>query len=422
MLREELYSQVKSLIDKCNRCGFCRSVCPSLNELGSESTSPRGRVFLVGEVLSGKLPLTNDVISRIDQCLLCRNCMSVCPVGEKVDEVIIAFRQLVAEEKGVPASKKLMLGMLADYRKLCDFGAPIASLFERIPFKETPGGGAVFRLNKKVRILPMFGGKPLMSQIKHVKPEKPIKKVAFYVGCYINYMGQNVGRSVLNILARNNVEVVIPPNQTCCGVPYFASGMVEKAATLVRQNIDALEKADVDAIIYACGSCGTGLLEWSKHPEIGPEYMEKAKKLEDKTYEIGQFLIDVLGIKELPSLPKPIKVTYHDSCHLAVGAGVREQPRRLLKMLGNAEYVEMPEANTCCGMAGLFSVTHYELSRKVNDRKIQNILSVSPQLVTSGCPGCNLHIMDGLNKTGADYITTSHYIELINNAYDCKQV
>ncbi len=420
MLREELYDQVKKLIDKCNRCGFCRSVCPSMAELGWESTSPRGRVFLVGEVLSGRIPLTTEVISRIDQCLLCRNCMAVCPVGGKIDQVIIAFRHLAAQEKGVATSKKLMLNMLSNHRTLCDVIAPVAAVLEHIPFKETSGGGAVFRLNKKMRVLPMFGGKSLINQVQQIKPDKPIKKVAFYVGCYINYMGVNVGRAVLSVLARNGVEVVIPQTQTCCGVPYFASGMVDKAVTLVRQNIDVLEAADVDAIIYACGSCGTGLKEWGQHPEIGPEYVEKAKKLEEKIFEIGEFLIDQLEISELPPLPKPTRVTYHDSCHLAVGAGVTEQPRKLLNMMGNAEYIEMPEANICCGMGGLFSVTHYDISRKINSRKIEKITSVNPQVVTSGCPGCNLHIMDGLNKVGSD-IVTSHYIELINNAYDCTQ-
>lgn len=346
--------------------------------------------------------------------------MAACPVGAKVDQVILAFRHYVAVEKGIPTVKKVMLGAL-EHRSLCSAIAPIASVAEHIPFKEIPGGGAVFRLNKTSRVLPMFGGKSLMSQVQKVEPDNPIKKVAFFVGCYINYMGVNVGRAVLSVLSRNGVSVVIPPTQTCCGVPYFASGRIDKGASMVRQNIDALEKANVDAIVYACGSCGTGLREWSTHPEVGQEYIEKARQLEGKTYEIGQYLVDQIGIKALPPYPKPTRITYHDSCHMAVGAGVKEQPRRLLQMMKNIEYVEMPNATSCCGMGGLFSVTHYDLSRKINERKIKNILSVKPQLVTSGCPGCNLHIMDGLNKAGAD-VVTSHYIELVSNAYDCQTV
>lgn len=420
MLREDLYAKVKPLIDKCNRCGFCRAVCPSMSELGWESTAPRGRMFLVGQVLSGEVPLTPEVITRLDQCLLCRNCMAACPVGAKIDQVIMAFRQYVAEEKGIPTIKKVMLTAL-DHRNFCNVIAPIAGIAERIPFKEIPGGGAVFRLNKTSRVLPLFGGRALMSQVQRVEPEKPIKKVAFFVGCYINYIGVNVGRAVLSVLARNGVSVVLPPTQTCCGVPYLASGQTEKGISMIRQNIDALEAANVDAIIYACGSCGTGLREWATHPEVGQEYIEKARHLEEKTYEIGEYLIDQLGIEKLPPYPKATRVTYHDSCHMAVGAGVKEQPRRLLQMMENIEYVEMPNATSCCGMGGLFSVTHYALSRKINDHKIQNILSVNPHMVTSGCPGCNLHIMDGLNKAGADVIP-SHYIELISNAYDCQTV
>lgn len=417
MLRPELYEKVKNLIDKCNRCGFCRAVCPSLIELGWESASPRGRIFLAGRVLSGKAPLTAEVVLRLDQCLLCRNCMSVCPVGAKFDQVIMAFRRLEAEEIGVAKSKKVILSALADHRNLLSSIATAASMFEHISFKERASNGAVFRLNKNIRVLPMLGGKPFLSQVQSVELAKPVKKIAFFAGCYINFVGINVGRSVINVLARNGCSVFVPAAQICCGVPFFASGEIEKAVGMVRQNIDVLSQVDADAIVYACGSCGTGLREWAQHPEVGPEYIDKAKQLSGKVFEIGEYLVDQLGVRRLPGLPKPTRVTYHDSCHLAF-SGVKEQPRRLLKMIGNAEYVEMADASACCGSAGLFSVTNYKLSRQINARKIKNILAVEPQVVTSGCPGCNLHIMDGLNKVGNEAIV-SHYIELINNAYEC---
>jgi glycolate oxidase iron-sulfur subunit len=417
VLRQELYEKVKNLIDKCNRCGFCRAVCPSLTELGWESASPRGRIFLAGRVLSGKAPLTTEVVSRLDQCLLCRNCMTVCPVGAKFDQVMIAFRRLEAEELGVATSKKVILGALAEHRNLLSSIASAASMVEHISFQERASNGAVFRLNKNARVLPMMGGKPFLSQVQSVEVDKPLKKVVFFVGCHINFVGINVGRSVINVLARNGCSIVVPSAQVCCGVPFFASGEIDRAVGMVRQNIDVLSHVDADAIVYACGSCGTGLREWAQHPEVGPEYIDKAQQLKGKMFEIGAYLVDQLGLTRLPGLPKPTRITYHDSCHLAF-SGVKEQPRRLLKMMENAEYREMADAGTCCGSAGLFSVTHYPLSRQINERKIKNILAVAPQVVTSGCPGCNLHIMDGLNKAGNEAIV-SHYIELINNAYEC---
>lgn len=388
-----------------------------MNELGWESTSPRGRLFLAGQVLSGESPLTDEVRSRIDQCLLCRNCTVSCPLGTPIDQVIMAFRNYVAKEVGIPKSKKVLLNVLANQQLLKRI-APVASFFEHIPFRETPSGGATFRLNGKFRILPMMGSKPLLNQVQLVEAERPKRKVAYFVGCFTNYMGINVGRSVINVLTRNGCSVYLPPGQECCGVPYFSSGQVEKALSMVRKNINVLFEADVDAIVYSCGSCGTGLKEWAQLPELGDEYVQKAKELEQKTFEIGEYLIDQLQVNTLPSIPKKVRVTYHDSCHLS-GSGVKEQPRRLLKMIDNLDYVEMPDANTCCGMGGLFSVTHYDLSRKINDRKINNILDVDPHVVTSGCPGCNLHIMDGLNKAGSELIV-NHYIELVSNAYDCS--
>jgi glycolate oxidase iron-sulfur subunit len=417
VLRQELYEKVQKLIDKCNRCGFCRAVCPSLDQLGWESASPRGRIFLAGRVLSGKAPLTPEVVSRLDQCLLCRNCMSVCPVGAKFDQIIMAFRHLEVEELGMAKGKKVILSVMADHRNLLSSFASVASLLEHIPFKERASNGAVFRLNKKFRVLPMMGGTPLLSQVQSIEASNPLKKIAFFTGCYINFIGINIGRSVINVLTRNGCSVYLPPEQICCGVPYFASGEIDKAVGMVRKNIDVLSGIDADAIVYACGSCGTGLREWAQHPEVGSEYIAKAKDLKGKIFEISEYLIDQLGVVRLPSLPKSTRITYHDSCHLAL-SGVKEQPRRLLQMMGNVEYVEMPDAATCCGSAGLFSVTHYKLSRKINDLKIKNILAVDPQVVTSGCPGCNLHMMDGLNKTGNEAVVT-HYIELLNNAYEC---
>jgi Fe-S oxidoreductase len=292
-----------------------------------------------------------------------------------------------------------------------------ASLFEHIPFQEKVSNGAVFRLNKHARVLPMMGGKPFLSQMQSIELAKPLKKTVFFVGCHINFVGINVGRSVMNVLARNGCSVVVPSAQVCCGVPFFASGEIAKAVAMVRHNIDVLSQTDADAIIYACGSCGTGLREWAHHPEVGPEYIDKAEKLKTKMFEIGEYLVDQLGVQSLPALPKPTRITYHDSCHLKF-SGIKEQPRRLLNMLGNVEYVEMADADSCCGSAGLFSVTHYSLSRRINARKIKNIVKLAPHIVTSGCPGCNLHIMDGLNKAD-NGAAVSHYIEVLNNAYEC---
>jgi glycolate oxidase iron-sulfur subunit len=264
----------------------------------------------------------------------------------------------------------------------------------------------------------MMGGKPFLSQVQSVQLDNPLKKVAFFAGCHINFVGINVGRSAINVLARNGCSVLVPAAQVCCGVPFFAGGDIDKAVGMVRRNIDVLSQIDADAIVYACGSCGTGLREWAQHPEVGPEYIDKAKELKGKIFEIGEYLVDQLGVNRLPGLPKPTRITYHDSCHMAF-SGVKEQPRRLLKMMANAEYVEMPDAGTCCGNAGLFSVSHYQLSRQINDKKIKNILAAHPEVVTSGCPGCNLHIMDGLNKADNEAVV-AHYIELINNAYECS--
>lgn len=418
--REELYNQVKDLVKQCNRCGFCRAVCPSLHELGWECTSPRGRLFLAEKVLSGELPLTDDITKWLDQCLLCRNCVAACSTGTKTDEVLLAFRQFVEQEKGTPLIKKVLLGVLGDQRDLFATVSPVANVLEHIPFKETESGGAVFRLYSKMRLLPMVGNKPLLSQVKRVESKNPVRKVAYYVGCFTNFMGANVGRSVINVLTRNGCTVELPQAQVCCGVPYFASGQMDKAVSMVRQNIDALLECQADAIVYSCGSCGTGLKEWAQIPQIGKEYVEKAKRLEEKLFEVGQYLVDELKIESLPKFPQKIKVTYHDSCHLA-GEGITEQPRKILNMMENVDYVEMPDANTCCGMGGLFAFVHYDMARKINEHKIKNILEVTPDVITSGCPGCNLHIMDGLNKAGSK-VKTNHYIELVSNAYDFKQV
>lgn len=418
MLCHDLSGSVRNLIDRCSGCGFCRAVCPSLGQLGWESASPRGRIYLAGMVLSERMPLTPEVSARIDQCLLCRNCLSVCPVGLRIDQVIMAVRSLQRKTTAMAGGKQAVLFLLAQPRLLLGMVTSVFSVLERIAFRRKAGNGALFRLSGKTRLLPMLGGRPLLSQYQDIEAGEPVRKVAFFTGCYVNYAGTNIGRAVINVLVRNGCSVTLPREQVCCGVPFFASGETDQATAMVRHNIDVLSSLEVDAIVYACGSCGTGLREWADYPEMDPAYREKAQVLKKKVFEIGEYLLDKLEVSQLPAMRKPTRITYHDSCHLAV-SGVQRQPRRLLQLMGNVDYVELPDARSCCGNAGLFSLTHYPLSRRINEKKIQAIRAVAPDIVTSGCPGCNLHMADGLHRQGDERTVLSHYIEVLNNAYEC---
>jgi glycolate oxidase iron-sulfur subunit len=222
----------------------------------------------------------------------------------------------------------------------------------------------------------------------------------------------------LSLMKRAGVSVKVIKTQQCCGTPMAASGDFATATRLMADNLEALLSADVDAVVVACATCGTALRDLYPNilSKLKPGLEEKAASLAAKTYDITELLTDIAPLPGKPALKKPMRVTYHDSCHMVRGLGIKSQPRRLLEGIGNLELVEMEDSDVCCGGAGAFSITQQTLSKQILGHKVENVVATSTDAVVSGCHGCNLQLADGLARANAP-VRTIHTIQLLERAY-----
>jgi glycolate oxidase iron-sulfur subunit len=410
---------------KCIRCGTCRSVCPVFQVTDNENTTARGKVKLIEAVADGKLELTREMQKRLERCLLCKACAVGCPSGVKTDQLFMSARRALAENNGISFVKKIAYTGLT-YRKLFNLALRMGAAFQFLAFRDAPDKkGKLARiplpaagLNKR-RLLPALAKKPLASLIPRVsKPANPRARIAFFPGCMMNYVYTDAGKAVVDILLANNVEVVIPENLYCCGIMVAASGDYGIAQYLAERNVSALSAEPYDAIITGCASCGATL----KH-EYGliiddPSVRQKWEKLSEKVFDFTQYLTDTGYSKDFAEIRT--KITYHDPCHLVRGMNVSKEPRAILKSIPGVELAEMKDANKCCGCGGTFSLTNYDISRSINEEKIDNVEKTGAEVLLTGCSGCRMHLSDGLSQRGSR-ITVMHTAEFIAGAYSANR-
>ena len=418
---EQKYQEWQKQLVKCIRCGTCRSVCPVFQASDNENTTARGKVKLLESVSEGKLTLTPELQARMSKCLLCKACTIGCPSGVKTDELFLSARKMLAAQNGLPLAKRLAFTGLT-YRKLFDLGLKMGSVFQGVVFKDAPDGrGKLARIPLpgaglgQRRIIPPLAASPLRSRLPEInKVASPKARVAFYTGCMLNYVYPESGEAIVKILKAHDVEISIPAKQSCCGTPAFTSGDYQVGRYLAEENVKLLAAGNYDCIITGCASCGAAL----KH-EYGaiiedPEIKQLWEKLSKKVKDITEFVAS-RGIKQGLREVKA-KITYHDPCHLVRGMGVSKEPRQLLKAIPGVEYAEMKDAAKCCGAGGTFSMAHYDVSRTINDWKLDNAEKTGATILATGCPACRMHITDGLGQRSSN-MKVLHTAEIIAKAY-----
>ncbi len=417
-----LLSDIQDALANCMKCGNCMAVCPIFKEVNKEGAVARGKLALMEGVLSGKIQLSAEFDKTMAKCLCCKACTYKCPCGVKADELIIRGRQAAVKARGLHPIKKGIFKLLAN-RTLFDTGLRLAGLFGPLSFKKIPNRMAAIArfpmpgIDRK-RVTAPFASSPLRDRYPEViKVDHPKLRVGFFTGCTINYIYTDIGEAVINVLKRNNVEVVIPPKQHCCGTPVYVSGDKELAKSFAKHLVDVFEEYDLDYVVAACGSCAEALkLEYPHMFADDAAVKTKAENLASKTYEISEFLVDVLKFDQSKLGKVPAVVTMHDPCHMVRGVKVTKQPREILSAIPGITFVEMKDADRCCGSGGSFSLANYELSRKINDKKINNIKNTEANIVATSCGTCRMHLLDGLiqNKVNCD---VKHVIQLLDQSY-----
>ncbi len=396
-------------IASCVHCGFCLPACPTYQVLGQEMDSPRGRILLMKSALEGSLTV-EETLPYIDRCLGCQGCVTACPSGVRYGDLVTLYRAHAEGQRKRP--------FMAQVRR--------ALVRETIPYPNRFRVAAVAgKIGKTVEGLVPADLRGMLALLPEKMPEaRPLPafypaegprraRVALLAGCVQQALAPDFNWATLRVLAKNGVEVVIPAGQECCGALGMHQGEAEEARRHARANLRVFPR-DIDAIITNAAGCGSGLHEYPLL-FVGLPEAEAAAELAHKAVDIAVFL-DQLGIVVLPPLPQPLKVAYHDACHLAHAQKVTDPPRKLLRSIPNLTLLEIPEGELCCGSAGTYNIEQPEIASELGRRKAANILKTDADAVAAGNIGCLVQIRTHLQAAGHP-LPIYHTIELLDAAY-----
>lgn len=416
-------SDAYSEISRCNRCGFCQSVCPTFAETKDETQLARGRIHLMRLLNSGHYDWRDDkgIAEKVDDCLLCRACVVNCPATVKTDEIMMAARGDFLKIKGLSLFQKLVYRGALSHRERLERASFLMRLYEGSGVRNLLYGEALRKSLEKLvyfdSFLPADLEKPARASLPSVVSPagEPKMKAGFFIGCASNVFTARTVRLAVEYLVKRGVEVHIP-TVSCCGEPHRAAGDTEEAARLAKKNVEAIFKPDFDFIVTDCSTCAHALAHYDKF--VGEESAEAdiVRPMLPKVVELNTLIRDHLGldVSTLKALPET-RVTYHDSCHALRGLGVKEAPREILKSIPGVELVEMKGADSCCGGAGSYSFSHPDMSARIAATKVQNIKDSGASVLAVSCPACTLQLGAALRRDGAK-TRVIHPVELLTQA------
>ena len=408
---------------RCVHCGLCLNHCPTYSELGLETESPRGRLYLMRGVSQGRVSITANLVSHLDRCLQCRNCEAVCPSGVRYGHIMEGARaQIMRDGHRAPAawraSRLLLRSFFSEPRRLRPFmtalglyqRSGLAALVQSLPGPWQP----------LVQMTPDVSPRPYDARGVVADPAdgSPRFRVALLAGCVMPYLFANVHEATVRVLARQGCRVTVPTGQVCCGALHLHAGDRQEARRLARRNIDAFLAESVDAVLVNAGGCGAALKEYGELLKDDPRYADKARRFSSLVRDVTEFLADLTLADGLGSLHQV--VTYQDPCHLAHAQGVKAQPRALLRAIPGLELREMAEPDLCCGSGGFYSLFHPHMARRLLQRKMRDVASTGASVIATANPGCHLQLEAGLRRYALPGRVV-HVVELLDEAYRSGQ-
>jgi glycolate oxidase iron-sulfur subunit len=410
------------LLSTCVHCGLCLNHCPTYKVLREEMDSPRGRIFQVLQVNEGKMALGDTFVKHIDRCLGCVACEIACPSGVKYGRIVERARAQIEQGYKRPFLQKQLRGFF--YKKVIPNFKTLQMVATCMRIYQRSGLQTLVRKSGVLKLLgvadldklsPQIDEEFFFDQIGKVFPAVGEKrgKVAFVAGCINNVAFSHLNRATVNVLTQNGIEVHIPANQGCCGALHAHAGLRDEARELARHNIDIFLAEDFDAIVSNAAGCGSNMKEYDDLLEHDPVYLERAKQFKAKMRDVTEYLA-AIGLRT-PKKKIGQRVAYQDPCHLANAQRIRTQPRELLTAIG-CELVELPHPDQCCGSAGVYNVTQNELSMKILEEKMEDVTSVSSDMLATANVGCMIQLRAGIQSRGLQ-IPVKHVIELLDEAY-----
>ncbi|MCL5994953.1 MAG: heterodisulfide reductase-related iron-sulfur binding cluster [Chloroflexi bacterium] len=412
-------------VEQCVHCGFCLPTCPTYVTLGEEMDSPRGRIVLMKSALEGAIT-AEGTQPFVDRCLGCMACVTACPSGVRYGELLMPYRARTEKTRPRTLSEKLTRTLVREtlpyprrFRLAASAGKLAAPLQRLLPRLLPPSLSAMLALLPDR--LPPATALPLVYPAEG----KRRARVALLSGCVQQVLAPDINWATLRVLAHHGIEVVIPQGQGCCGSLMMHTGEDEIARHFARRNLRTFPH-DVDAIVTNAAGCGSGMKEYGLLFKGCTEEVE-ARAFAGHVRDVSEFLADFDGAYALTPtiasepLAKPIRLAYHDACHLAHAQGVVDAPRRLLQSIPNLTLVDIPEGELCCGSAGTYNVEQPSLADSIGRRKAQNILRVEPDAVAAGNIGCIVQIRMQLARLHKP-LPVLHTIEVLDRAYRHSEI
>jgi glycolate oxidase iron-sulfur subunit len=437
--------RIRSVVKDCVHCGFCLPACPTYSLWGEEMDSPRGRIYLVGQLLDGA-PLTQAAGEHFDRCLGCMACMTACPSGVQYDQIIAAAREWTEAADAQPSdegsdglgpSGVAPGGAVPEARRPLRDRLTRAGIFALFPYRE--------RLRVAIaplRVLQRTGADRLIARTGLVGRVSPAAEqalrlappatrpmpagrfpervaargerravVGMLTGCVQSVFFPRVNAATARVLAAEGCDVIIPRSQGCCGALSLHSGRAAEAVRFAQRTIETFEAAGVDAIVVNSAGCGSAMKEYELLFADSPEWSQRAAALSAKVRDLAEFLDSLGPVAERH--PVEVRAAYHDACHLGHAQRITAAPRALLRAIPGLELLELRDAGMCCGSAGVYNLLQPEAARELGSRKADSVVDSGASLLISANPGCTLQISSELATRGVS-LRTAHTAEVLD--------
>ena len=403
---------------RCVHCGFCLQACPTYVITSLETESPRGRIALARALSEGQIEPTLNVIQHFDLCLQCRACETACPSGVPYGRIIEGARALVQLRPDRPRSWKLRSMVLRvmfakKWRLRLAFSA--LRLYQKTPLAPIARRLLPKRLRLIESMLPRLPDHFFEPPVVAAQPAGEVRAtVALLSGCIMPMTHPQTHEATVRVLARNGCRVLVPREQGCCGALHVHNGDPVAARALAKRNIDAFLASGADYIVVNSAGCGSAMKEYTELFEGDEAWSAKAQRFVEGVRDVTELLSEIGFVS--PTGRVEARVTYQDSCHLVHAQRVREAPRQLLGSIPGLQLVEMSTPDSCCGSAGIYNITQTEMSRRVLDDKMLDVMSTNCDVVSTANPGCMLQLDLGVRLNGGSQEVV-HVVELLDRAY-----
>lgn len=392
----ELLQEAKKIVSQCDRCGTCLPACPLFDVISIEASSARGKNVIARALTEGGLEPSPAMLAKVNFCLLCKACVDICPSKIATDKAMINVRQYLVNKTGAANTKYKAMGGILKSLGMVKLAAGSLALLRKLGLNNVFPYGMMPEEYTRAHFLAAFSGPAALGRQappSNVAVNKA-SKVAYFNGCGMRIMFPEAAADTLNILKSSTKPIT--KDNVCCGLPHLAHGLRDDFMELARKNIQIYE--DTDVVVCDCASCGGTLKNLATYFTDDPQWKEKAAAFSRKVMDLTEYLAKAGYV---PRQKLETTFTYHDPCHLGRGQGIKKQPRDLLRAAG--KFVEMKEADVCCGGAGSFHMDYPDIASKIIGKKRANIEKTGAAIVVTGCPGCLIQLTKAAKASGGKF-------------------